>query len=54
MQISIGGSFRIKGGGAYDLTHVMAESKRQSMTITNGGNYHGKEEKYQGLRPERL
>lgn len=26
MQISISGSFRIKGGGAYDLTHVMTES----------------------------
>lgn len=25
MQKSISGSFRIKGGGAYDLTHVMTE-----------------------------
>jgi len=33
MQTSISGSFRIKGGGAYDLTHVMTEGKRQSTTI---------------------
>ncbi len=25
MQTSISGSFRIKGGGACDLTHVMTE-----------------------------
>ena len=27
MQKSISGSFRIKGGGAYDLTHVMTEGE---------------------------
>jgi|GEM_PF-368388 len=31
MQTSISGSFRIKGGGAYDLTHVMTEA----MTIND-------------------
>lgn len=54
MQTSIGGSFRIKGGGAYDLTHVILDDDDNQRQSRNGGNHNGKEKKYQGIWPVRL
>ena len=49
MQISISGSFRIRGGGAYDLTHVILDGDDNQRQSRNGGIHNGKKKKHQGI-----